>query len=100
MPSMSATAATSVSISMPSDDSIDGVTVRVSVNVLYSVMGIVRVLYSVATLYSVLYSVAVKILYSIIVLYTVVVVGGGLTARARSTYLSVSIEYVLSNSKT
>jgi hypothetical protein len=84
MPTMNATAATSVSISMPSGDSIDGVTVRVSVNVLYSV----------------LYSVAVKVLYSIIVLYTVVVVGEGLTARARSTYLSVSIEYVLSNSRT
>jgi hypothetical protein len=64
MPAMNATVAASVSTSMPSDDSIDGVTVRVSVNTLYSVVGIVRVLYSVATLYSVLYSVAVKVLYS------------------------------------
>ena len=84
MPAMNATAATSVSINMLSCDNIDGVTVMVSANVLYSV----------------LYSVAVKVLYSTIVLYTVVVVEGGLTARARSTYLPVSIEYVSSNSRT
>jgi hypothetical protein len=82
MPAMNATAAASVSINMLSCDSIDGVTVKVSVNILYSVVVTIKVLYSVATLYS------------------VIVVEGALTASARSTYLPVSIDYVLSNSKT
>jgi hypothetical protein len=78
MTAMNATAATSVSINILSCDNIDGVTVMVSVNVLYSV----------------LYSVAVKILYSIIVLYTVVVVGGVLRLELdRHTYLLVLSMY-------